>query len=1431
MKGNPYLRRVVQFIALILLTAGAASAQRYSFRTYQESEGLTDLNVTSVFQDHNGFIWAATTSGVFRFDGRHFRQYGMPEGLPASLALRLMETGNDEIWVDTPAGVARLEGDRFVAVDTGGHHPSRCPQGMARDRTREYIATSTGLFWRSESGGSGIVPGTEGLAVWSVLAAGNAPGEDADLWYSLDRSVCARHNDVTHCYSLKDNALPEDRWGGIAVDPAGTLWLRSSRRMVVLPRGATKFESRDTGLAITTHTGDMSLDSRGMPLVSTQTGLARWNGSDAPGNPWTLIGSSAGLAVAAVGAAIEDREGSIWVGMRGGGLARWLGAGEWESWTSEQGLGDDLITAIGRDRKGRLLIGTGSGLNVLDGGKVGKIPIGALGAAGNGVVGIAQGEGNDVWLGTPGGVGLLDTRTGHIRKFDAASGLTIEKITALIVDHLGVVWAGGYGLYRGTKRTGVTGADPVTWEEIAIPPPHGSTDSYDSAASIEDIYGLAEDRDGRIWFGGTRGLGYWDGRKVVRLGTAQGVPARTVSTVYGAADGSVWFGMYDSADVFHIVLSRDRNNSPTFAVMPFRGPASAAGCGPVFVAGVDTAGNVWRSGAAGLDAYIQGRWIPYTRADGLAWNTSSRNAFFADTDGSVWIGTSHGLSHHRSVTAQNETRPSGSRATIVGLQAGGRSFNVTGIPRIDYHAGNFAISFASPVFRHDKDVRFRYRLSGLETAWTKTAEWDARYSGLKPGRYTFEVESGDWDGHWSGYVTRLPFEVTGPFWTSPWFTPGWIGSLALLALVVWRVRDRAHAQREYHLREAVAGRTRELELERQRERSRNKILENLVSNEGIGLLLDGIAKLLSDQIATGAAVIMVRRPDGWHAGAASGCPAEWLAALETPGTVPIEICAEPWLCQSPADEPAWSGFMANAGHTLPSGIASTPIGGPDGAVGAVLFLYSATPGSEPWAEIFASAARIAQVVIEHRRFYDDLRFQAHHDSLTGLHNRSSFGERLSQAFANAHSPGKRLALLYIDIDRFKEINDRLSHRAGDIVLSTLATRMNSVLRPGDTLARIGGDEFNILLDDLAGDEDAADIGAAVLAAIREPVLIGDIPLNVSASIGIAIFPDDAANPEELQRQADAAMYSAKNLGKNRVQAFSDRDRALDTQHIEQALRHGLRDGLFTVYYQPKVAAGGTFAGFEALLRLKHPKMGDVPPDLFIPVAEEKGLIVPIGEWVFEEVCRQIAEWRDRGFGEIPVAINVSPIQISRPDFAEWAAVCLARQNVSPTCVELELTESQALNGAEEAGVQMKALRKTGIRFSIDDFGTGYSSLSYLHRLQVDAIKLDRSFVQSIDTDEGARQLVRAMLGVAQALGLNVIAEGVETEEQRAALVAAGCPFMQGYFFSRPQPAARFDQLLANYAASNFAGPNYAVSNSDLRRLCAALEPDPQLAAV
>ena len=561
--------------------------------------------------------------------------------------------------------------------------------------------------------------------------------------------------------------------------------------------------------------------------------------------------------------------------------------------------------------------------------------------------------------------------------------------------------------------------------------------------------------------------------------------------------------------------------------------------------------------------------------------------------------------------------------------------------------------------------------------------------------------------------------------------------------------------------------------------------------------------------------------------ATTGTPqatAELVAALQTPHAVPFEVWKGTTEFRLPAQDPAWKIFSRQLGGPAPTVIRSRSIGRPDLPLGACLVFDWSNSESEfghdlVKHDILDVAARLAQLAIEHSRLYDDLNFQAHHDSLTGLPNRVLFEHRLAQALADARNGKRKAAILYLDLDRFKQINDTLSHRVGDLFLVEVAERLRRELRSEDMVARIGGDEFNVLLAAVEGAAEAEEVGERLRHALRQPVTIEGRSFLVTASIGIALFPDDGSEAEDLQREADAAMYCAKGLGRDRVQAYTTRNSTLDPVRMDRELKKALRDRWFAVHYQPKVDAGGGFAGMEALLRLHHPVEGMIPPSEFIPMAEESGLIVPLGAWVLDEVCRQIGAWRDMNLGLVPVAVNLSPVQICRPDFAAEVEECLRRHRVPPAFIEFELTENLLIESNEETQKQMRRLRGAGIRFSIDDFGTGYSSLSYLHRLQVDAIKLDRSFVMSIDTDDAARRLVQAMIAVAEGLGLGVIAEGVETEEQRRVLIAAGCPTMQGFLFSRPLPAEDFEEYLR--AARSAHEPS---DPDDLRRIESACGP-------
>ncbi len=437
--------------------------------------------------------------------------------------------------------------------------------------------------------------------------------------------------------------------------------------------------------------------------------------------------------------------------------------------------------------------------------------------------------------------------------------------------------------------------------------------------------------------------------------------------------------------------------------------------------------------------------------------------------------------------------------------------------------------------------------------------------------------------------------------------------------------------------------------------------------------------------------------------------------------------------------------------------------------------------------------------------------QALHDPLTGLPNRALLLDRVSQALSGLHRRPGTLAVLFIDIDRFKVVNDSLGHEAGDDIVTEFGRRLTDAVRPGDTVARFGGDEFVVLCEELTSPAHAAQVAEHLLTEIARPLIIRGSEVVMSASIGIAATGSPATEPGELLRDADAAMYRAKEDGRARWVSFVPEMRAqavgrLDT---EMQLRRALARNELRIHYQPVIDLGsGALVGVEALVRWQHPTRGLVPPADFIPVAEETGLIVPIGEWVLERACRQLRDWHDLypSLAGLTMAVNLSGVQIRDPDFARRVAAVLEQTGVRHAAVELEITESVLMRDAEDTMRALRELKELGVHLVVDDFGTGYSSLSYLKRFPVDALKIDRSFIDGLGLDTDDSAIVQAVLALASALGMSTVAEGVETRAQLDVLTALGGTRAQGYYFSHALKPEELAPLLAGAALATLPAP-------------------------
>jgi len=554
------------------------------------------------------------------------------------------------------------------------------------------------------------------------------------------------------------------------------------------------------------------------------------------------------------------------------------------------------------------------------------------------------------------------------------------------------------------------------------------------------------------------------------------------------------------------------------------------------------------------------------------------------------------------------------------------------------------------------------------------------------------------------------------------------------------------------------------------------VLENEVAN----VTLDSIGEAVLRTDAQDQVTYLNRKAEemtGWRREEARGRPmAEVLRLIESVGSPAVGNALG---VATDGEQADFTNFILVRRDGLECGIERkvTPIQDPDGRVtGAVVAFHDVT------------AAQAKSLQMSHL---------AQHDVLTDLPNRLLFNDRLTQAIALADRQGKQLAVMFIDLDHFKKINDSLGHDVGDKLLQSVAGRLLACVRRSDTVSRLGGDEFVILLSQVEHAEDAAYSARKILRALTAPHIIDNKSLDINASIGVSTYPSDGQDAEGLMNRADNAMYEAKEHGRNNYQFFRHEmhARLAERQLLEADLRCALGRNEFFLHYQPKLGLQtGEITGVEALIRWLHPQRGVIYPAQFVPIAEECGLIVPIGQWVLLEACKQAKAWRNSGLGVVPVSVNVSAAEFGAKDFLSGVRAVLIATGVQPQHLELELTETVLMRDAEAAVVTLAKLKAMGVQLAIDDFGTGYSSFTYLRRFPSDALKLHQSFVQEITVDPADAAIVSAMINLGRSLKQRVIAEGVETRAQLKFLQRHGCGEGQGFYFSPPVAAEQAGRL-------------------------------------
>ncbi len=786
----------VRFYSCLLLAVACAQtqAQRYVFGRYLQDRGLKNLAVNCVRQDAEGYLWVATQNGLYRFDGHRFRGYGFAEGLPSADVQDILTAADGTLWAGSRRGISRLQGQRFETVVSGVEVFGNGRLAGGAGGTL-YAATIQGLVVVEEDSG-----GQRHWLATQTPAHGVRAMPDGSVWFGCGRELCRLRSGTVEPMGER-LGLPRERWDSIVADPGGTIWVRSSSRLFSLSPRDTKFLDRSEGLPVSSApAGELVVLSGARLAVPTEHGLAF-----ASEGGWELYGIDRGLPGDAVSSILEDREGTIWVGLRGGGLARWMGYREWENWTKADGLASNVIWAARRDPAGRLWVGTNSGLCVREAGsRTWQVWNRANGLPGERVRAVAVGPGGEVWAGAaPGGVVRFDRSGRLVAVYGAAAGLVSDLIYGLTFDRENRLWV---STTSGLYRAGVSGK-PLRFERIVTP---------DDRARERFFQGIV-DRTGAVWIPSSRGLLRFEGDRRDRYTTLDGLRSDGLLAIAERAGGEFWLAYSEP-----VGISRLTRSDSVLSIEHYD-TTNGLGSNKVYTIGVDKRGAVWSGTDSGVDVLDNGVWRHIGRNDGLIWEDCDTNGFYADPEGGVWMGTSGGLAHYHHPDRPRDHVPP---KVVVTALPEGQSERKGAISRV----GSIHVYFSALTFRDEDAVRFRYRLDPVDRTWIETTQREAHYGGLLPGTYTFEVVAYDRFGRWVSPAASLRFDALPAWHQTVWFQGAAMVVAILLAVSAWLWRERLIVAEKAVLRRAVEARTRELEEAKKRAEKASEYKSQFLAN-------------------------------------------------------------------------------------------------------------------------------------------------------------------------------------------------------------------------------------------------------------------------------------------------------------------------------------------------------------------------------------------------------------------------------------------------------------------------------------------------------------------------------------------------------------------------------------------------------------------------
>jgi len=770
------MRRVYPALLIVTLLATRALAQRYNFKFYGEDEGLQNLAVQVLLQDRAGFLWAGTQNGLYRYDGESFMAFGKSEGLPGARIESLHEAVDGTLWAGTTNGLARFLGDRFETVPLRVAEGINGREGIASDAGHLYLATERGLVIGDGAQFRLVGDGKEAAA--SVYVDGSGT-----VWFGCGKNLCRLENGRPKI----EEGAPPDRWDAILSDLEGNLWIRSERSLYLRPANSRRFQPRGPLPQATNTYPTLAFDPSGRLLVPTYRGLARQTDSG-----WEIFDARQGLGTNDICAVMQDREGSIWLGLLGSGLARWLGYDEWQSWTDREGLSRESIWSVARDARGRLWVGTQFGLNYAEESSGRRVwhrqPTPGIEM----VRTLAGAPDGSLWIGgSPGGLRHANPRTEGMRFIGPAQGLTSNNIRHLMVDRAGRVWA--------STRDGLFLSAPNAERFARVDPP--------GTLPGETFHMTLQARDGSVWAAGARGLAHESNGIWTRYTTSDGLKSDVVAHVAEDESGAIWIGYYDAFGLSRLTFPGGRLKIEHFTT------ANGLRSNKSIFLALDARGWLWAGSDHGVDVFDRARWRQYGKSDGLIWDDCNSNAFMADADGEVWVGTSRGLSRFRPLASPASAVPP--PVAFTSIKFGDQSVDASQPLDLPYRRRSLQVRYAALTFVQESNVLFRYRL-GADRNWLETSQRELNYPQLPPGQYTLEVMARSARGQWSAEPARMTFQIEPPWWLSWWFRIGTVLMVLLMGRLLWQRRTHRLEAEKNRLENAVTERTRELSLEKQR---------------------------------------------------------------------------------------------------------------------------------------------------------------------------------------------------------------------------------------------------------------------------------------------------------------------------------------------------------------------------------------------------------------------------------------------------------------------------------------------------------------------------------------------------------------------------------------------------------------------------------------